>query len=264
MKTRLLHTDFWIDDQVGELNVTTKLLYMYLFTNPHIGTTPIYKISNKVISFETGLSTPQIDQGKTKLQEIGKIKFYKDYVYILNADRYNKYHLGKTTSIAYEKEMREIPKEVKEVLLSSKSYTLSEKVDTLRNNKQEIINNKFEDIQETLTEELPNEKKYPIAYLSNIPPEDLEEFIQKFKCNKAQVQSKANSIVDYCKSSRKKYEDYKATLRNWLRRDFGERPQERVQFVPEPIPQLTEEQRQRNAQWAKETRDKLAGKFNMN
>lgn len=66
-------------------------------------------------------------------------------------------------------------------------------------------------------------KKYPLSYLSNIPEQDLEEFVEKFNCSKLQVKSKSNAVIDWCKGEGKKKKDYKSTLNNWLRRDYGER-----------------------------------------
>lgn len=209
MKTRLLHTDFWIDDQVSDLSVSTKFLYMYLFTNPHIGTVPIYKLSNKVISFETGLTISQIEQGKISLQELGKVKFYRDFVYILNADRYNKYHLGKKTSVNYRKEFSAIPEEVKEVLLSSQSDTLSGKSDTPINHKPEIIKHKQGVVKGNFSE------------ITSLEEKDFQEIADRYSVPIAFVRSKYDDMVNWRdENPRKNMKDnWKATLRNWVKRD---------------------------------------------
>lgn len=61
-------------------------------------------------------------------------------------------------------------------------------------------------------------------FLSELSPETVKEMTDKFKCEAGNVRTYANKILDYCESKGRKYKNYKATLRQWLRRDFGERP----------------------------------------
>lgn len=72
-----------------------------------------------------------------------------------------------------------------------------------------------------------NEKKNPIGkmtYLTNIPKEDMEQMIVDFKIEtKSQIERKANEMVDWCKSKGRRYKNYRAALRAWLRKDYHER-----------------------------------------
>lgn len=76
---RIVDTDFWNDDKVMELfSPEDKYFMLYLLTNPHTTQLGIYKINEKLMSFETGY-------------EIGKVnnliqKFENDYEMI----RFNK------------------------------------------------------------------------------------------------------------------------------------------------------------------------------
>lgn len=63
-----------------------------------------------------------------------------------------------------------------------------------------------------------------LNFLKEISKEDIEEFTLKFKCEIANVKTKANALYDYCQSKGKVYKNYKAFLSNALRKDFGERP----------------------------------------
>lgn len=63
-----------------------------------------------------------------------------------------------------------------------------------------------------------------LSYLQKIPEADIKEFEEKFKCEKANIITKANALFDYCEAKGKRYKNYKSFLANALRKDFGERP----------------------------------------
>ncbi len=58
-------------------------------------------------------------------------------------------------------------------------------------------------------------------YLKNIPTEELEEFSKKFGLNKDGIIKAGEAAADYVASHGKRYKDYRAFLRNWLRNDFN-------------------------------------------
>lgn len=61
-------------------------------------------------------------------------------------------------------------------------------------------------------------------YLLNISDKDVDNFSSIFKCSKRQVKEKGEELFDYVKAHGKRYKDYKAVLRNALRKDYGKRP----------------------------------------
>lgn len=63
-------------------------------------------------------------------------------------------------------------------------------------------------------------KKASLDYLENIPLEDYSDLMRNLRCTKEQVQDKAEDLLNYCRSRGKKYKDYKAFLRNALKKDF--------------------------------------------
>ena len=69
-----------------------------------------------------------------------------------------------------------------------------------------------------------------ISFLKNIPPEVIKEFSEKFNVYEKGIKSKADDLYNYCKAKGKKYSDYKAFLRNALKKDFGERPPEDLEI----------------------------------
>lgn len=68
-----------------------------------------------------------------------------------------------------------------------------------------------------------------IDFLRNVTEEVKEEFATTFKCSKDQVRMVAASLADYCEGHGKKYRNYKAMLRNALRKQFGELSEEEKQ-----------------------------------
>lgn len=122
--------------------------------------------------------------------------------------------------------------------------------------KYQILPNKRTSNGTTNAQQTPTTKEYKevkeynkeedtsINYLLNIPSNDLAEFSLAFLCTDRQIINKAQSLYDYCESKGKSYKDYKAFLRNALRKDFGDRLPVAEHFaVPEDI---SEEQRLKN------------------
>lgn len=99
-------------------------------------------------------------------------------------------------------------------------------------------------LQEVENKEYKNKETGSIAYLTNIPLGDATLFASKFNCTQSQVRDKGEALLNYCKAKNKKYSDYKAFLRNALERDYGVRVKN--SYVAEPLPEITEAERQAN------------------
>jgi hypothetical protein len=59
-----------------------------------------------------------------------------------------------------------------------------------------------------------------ISYLKNIPLDDTKEFLLITTANENQIKLKGEALFDYCESKGKRYKNYKAFLRNALRKDY--------------------------------------------
>ena len=66
-----------------------------------------------------------------------------------------------------------------------------------------------------------------LSFLDKIDDETIREMTTRFRCDDAEVKTKAHALADYCRAKGKKYKDYRAMLGNALRKDFGERPPQR-------------------------------------
>lgn len=62
-----------------------------------------------------------------------------------------------------------------------------------------------------------------ISYLSNIPPEDIKEFLGRFNATEKEIKSKGEDLKLYCERKGKVYKNYKSFLINAVKRDFKER-----------------------------------------
>ena len=122
MKTRIIHTRIWEDEFFGGLNSKNKLLFIYLLTNHRIGMTGVYECSDRLISFDTGISIEDINSGKEILKN--KFVFYKGWIVILNCGKYNNYTSNDFMKKAYQKERESLPEDLKKYVpfIESKPY----------------------------------------------------------------------------------------------------------------------------------------------
>lgn len=88
---RHIHTTFWQDDFVLNLESEEKYFYLYLMTNSKTNQLGCYQLPKKVIMFETGHSMDTVEKLIEKFIEYKKIKY--DYItneiLIINWCRYN-------------------------------------------------------------------------------------------------------------------------------------------------------------------------------
>lgn len=126
---------------------------------------------------------------------------------------------------------------MKESMNAKESLAILKKVESdtketlVGNTKESLVNNNKRDNNKINIES--------ISYLEDIPIRDIEEFTTKFNISERQLKEKAEELADYCRAKGKKYKDYKAFLRNAVRKEYKVR---RVEKKPwENIPELPDE-----------------------
>lgn len=62
-----------------------------------------------------------------------------------------------------------------------------------------------------------------ISYLKNIPLDDIKEFIEITTATENQIRNKGEALFDYCEAKGRRYKNYKAFLRNALRKDYAKK-----------------------------------------
>lgn len=111
MRTRVFYSKIWSDSFFMKLNPQEKLLFIYFLTNEAINIIHLYEVSIEVIMFATKLDEETIENAKNKFQANNKLHFYKDFVYIVNAYRYQKYN-GERNNTARDTLFSQLPKDV--------------------------------------------------------------------------------------------------------------------------------------------------------
>lgn len=216
MKTRIIYTKFWEDSYVGTLNPTEKLVFVYLLTNSRINLCGFYELPDRIISFETGIGSSDLEKMKQKFQADGKFSFHSGWVKVLNHEKYNQYK-GEKNEIAKEKELSLIPQEIVEGI-DTLSVPYRYPSDSTRNHKSEIRNQKSE-IQK------PKNK---------LLDEDLEDLVEKFReegweVRVGYIKFKYQHMLDWLSAKGKTYKDHKRGLSNWIRKDIENGKIKRIQ-----------------------------------
>jgi hypothetical protein len=112
MKTRIIQTRFWEDDIVLSVSKDARILWIFLLTNDKLGMTNYVKLPDSFIQYYTGLTNNELKKSKEELQSTGKIFFHKDWIYIPNLERENKYRNSPKLEIPYKIEISHIPKSI--------------------------------------------------------------------------------------------------------------------------------------------------------
>lgn len=138
MKTRIIHTKIHFeDDWFNTLPIGYRYLFIYLFTNTHIGQTGAYNLSKRVALLETGASEKEWDGACKRFSDDKRVTFIDDWIIVCHAKKYANYSGGKN-EIAYKAEWNALPKEIRDTVSIQYTYP----IDTTINHKSEIINHK--------------------------------------------------------------------------------------------------------------------------
>ena len=79
---RNVHNAFWHDEYTESLSANERLLYLYLFTNPHVNNAGVFKVTRKKMAFETGID--EVGACIDRLKEDGKLVEYEGYFWVVN------------------------------------------------------------------------------------------------------------------------------------------------------------------------------------
>jgi len=149
MKTAILKTNLWDDDEFFELNIDTKLLYLLLMSAPERGVSDIYAVSDRILSARSGLSIEQLKLCKKQLSAKRLVSFKDKYVRLIGS-AYVLPKKGRFTKNALENEYAEIPENVLMYFnqqftdkVSKDSLIVEHYDDTIYNNvNKDVYNNK--------------------------------------------------------------------------------------------------------------------------
>lgn len=124
--------------------------------------------------------------------------------------------------------------------LDNKETTKKQQMDTNKNDKKEKNENIYSSLK-CLTDEL------------------CAEIAVQYTVQEKPVKDLRDDLIGYCKSKRKVYHDYRATLQNWVRRAIKEKRISKSLPIIQPpqLVEISEEERQRNLTKIREIRSKF-------
>lgn len=86
-------------------------------------------------------------------------------------------------------------------------------------------------------------KKEKYSSITDLTTPVFEQLAQEYSLSVTTIAKKYQDMVDYCQSRGKKYKNYYATLRGWIRRDLESGKLHKVQVFKAPeLPELSSEQ----------------------
>lgn len=112
---RTIKPTIWSDPYFEELNSYEKLLYIYLFSNPHINNAGVMKVSHRKIIFETFAEDVQFESAIKKFENDKKVMLFGEYIYVCNFIK----HQTNTSSkmlINIHKQLELIPRDIVSVI----------------------------------------------------------------------------------------------------------------------------------------------------
>jgi hypothetical protein len=182
---RSINTKIWDDVWFSELNQSEKILWLYLLTNPLTNMLGVYEISEKKISFDTGLSLETIRKAFEAFQRLRKAKYIEGYVILFNWIKNQSFNPNMMKSAI--KDFKNLPNNIKfgiydiirnELIL--KNETLSKPLKSF-----EILpkkeKEKEKEIEKEIEIEIENEQTLPEEKFVFEPPQENERVAKAIK-----------------------------------------------------------------------------------
>lgn len=119
-KSRSIQTKFWYDTWIETLNMSEKLLYLYLLTNPLTNLLGIYEISLKRISDESGIAKDAVRKGLKRFEEDSRVYFINNN-YIILPNFLKNQSLNTNMQRGVEKLFSLLPKSIKNNIIDKGS-----------------------------------------------------------------------------------------------------------------------------------------------
>jgi hypothetical protein len=142
MKTRILHTKFWKDRFITNLEPLERLVFNYLITNEYVNIIHIYECPDGQILLDTGVERGVLESCKKKFEQAKKIYFKNGWVCLSNACKYETY-AGIDNEACKVSLLYEMGRETADYF-NTRLYTplYSDYNTEIRNKKLEMINKK--------------------------------------------------------------------------------------------------------------------------
>lgn len=153
MKTAIIKTNFWQEDDIFELNSDTRFFYLCLLTNPQRDITPAFKCSDRLLSAYTGYTVDLINICRNQLIEKGKITYIDGY-YVFNNQDFVQPSKGRDTKVIYERYLKELPQSVLRLINKKSTGTTSRTTTGGSSSVKDNTNNKDKEKDKREAEEI--------------------------------------------------------------------------------------------------------------
>lgn len=189
MRTRMVYTKFWDDDYVQSLELSAKVLYMFLLTNPSIGQNGVFQISNRMIQFFTGIALSDVVEALEKFENDKKILRYGDWIAILNVHKYNTFN-GPINERARRSEWNNVPPQLQKKLLDTQPIDYIDYI-------------------------------APAITQGDMAGVDVGALAKEFGVSVDQVSNSLRNFEDYHEGRGTKIKDKKRLFKTWIRNDIN-------------------------------------------
>ena len=232
---RSVNTKFWEDSWVEQLNISEKLLFLYLITNSYANLAGIYEITINRICFETGLDKRTVSNGLKRFETVRKA-FFLDESFIFLPNWLKNQNLNSNMKKNVIKVIDELPNNIKIKILGNGYQTIRNDYERIRNTllKYEVLEDEVlegEGEEECKGDEpLPpqsikskfNDSKKSLS--TNFKPPTIDE-VKKY-CAERKNKVDAIKFVDHYEArgwllGKVKMKDWKAAVRTWERNDYS-------------------------------------------
>jgi hypothetical protein len=222
---RTIDAAFWTDSKVRRLDVSGRLLFLYLITNPHTHVSGLYYLPQLIAQHETGMTAKQFKYTSDTLSSFGFCRFDRpnELVWVVKMFRFQGKGEKNTLSAA-----RHLSQDV------HNSFLINEFLEAYPEVKPHIKNRVSgfgtpQQEQENGTgvpeqDSAPRKRKTSIDP-EFIPDEGLRAWAAKEKFTEAEITDETPQFVDHWLRSGEPMLDWKACWRTWMRnfRKFGKR-----------------------------------------
>jgi hypothetical protein len=207
---RKIHTSFWSDPFIQDLDNDHRLFYLYLLTNEKTKQCGIYEISKKQIAFELGYSIDRVSKLLAYFIKNDKI-LYSDATKEVALKNWMKYNASTSPKVVSC---------IKSELCSVKDRVLIEYVNGMYTASQEEEEQEEEQEQEKHKRFVKPNRENVREYMSELQMTDLSQrFVDYYESNGWKV-------------GKNPMKDWKAAVRTWKQQNNDKQPKQESFYKP--------------------------------
>lgn len=221
MPRRSIDTKMWNDSWFTGLDPLERYLFQYLMTNGHTELCGFYELPLRIMAFESGLDMEMVSKIINRFSADKKVFYHDGWICIINYENYQVMNPSMKTNA--DNSRNRVPYNV-----FTYFRTILESADTVSAQCRHIKDRDKDKDKGGLGGRVIG----TFEYLKNIPVEDLKEYTDKFQITEAEVRSKAEDLLNWCEANGKRKKNYKAFLRNAIKKDYGVRtaPPKKIRY----------------------------------